>query len=162
MIRAVFFLSAFLVALTAQAQVNKCIGTGGKVTYSQDPCPANTKSSTMTHDVPPAPQTSAPAPSAEKAGAAKSAAPKTAAEQEQAFRKRQQDQEKAAKEAQQKAAQSEQKQDNCRNARERLATFEAGGRITRLNAAGERYYLDDAQIDQEREAARLTVKQACN
>lgn len=162
MIRAVFFLSAFLVAVTAQAQVNKCIGAGGKVTYSQDPCPANTKSATMTHDVPPAPQTSAPAPSAEKAGAAKSDAPKTAAEQEQAFRKRQQEQAKAEKQAAQKASQAEQKQDACQEARERLATFEAGGRITRLNAAGERYFLDDSQIDQERETARQLVKRECN
>lgn len=162
MIRAVFLLGALLIAATAEAQVNKCIGAYGKIIYSQDPCPANTKPAAMARDVRPAPQTTAPAPSAEKAGAAKSDAPKSAAEQEQAFRKRQQDQEKAAKEAQQKAAQSEQKQDNCRNARERLATFEAGGRITRLNAAGERYYLDDAQIEQEREGARLAVKQACN
>ena len=162
MIRAVFLLSALLVAATAEAQVNKCIGAYGKIIYSQDPCPENTKPAAMARDVPAAPQTIAPAPSAEKAGAAKSDAPKTAAEQEQAFRKRQQDQAKAAKEAEKKAELSEQKNDSCRGARERLATFEAGGRITRLNAQGERYYLDDAQIEQETESARQAVKRACN
>lgn len=162
MIRAVLVLGAFLIAATAEAQVNKCIGAYGKIIYSQDPCPANTKPATMVRDVPAAPQTAAPAPSAENAGAAKNDIPKTAAEQEQAFRKRRQDQAKAAKEAEQKAALSQQKLDNCRIARDRLAAFEAGGRITQINAAGERVYLDDAQIEQERASARQAVAQACN
>ena len=162
MIRAVLLLSAILVASGAEAQVNKCIGPYGKIIYSQDPCPANTRPGTMARDVPAAAQTAAPTPSPENAGAAKSDAPKTAAEQEQAFRKRQQDQAKAAKEAEKKAAQTQQKQDNCRIARDRLATFEAGGRITQINAAGERVYLDDAQIEQERASARQAVAQACN
>jgi hypothetical protein len=165
MIRAAFLLCAFLIAAVAEAQVNKCIGAYGKIIYSQDPCPANTTPANMARDVPAAAasQATAPAPATtEKAGATKSDTPRTPAEQEQAFRKRQQDQAKAAKDAEQKTALSQAKQDNCRIARDRLATLEAGGRITQLNAAGEREYLDDAQIEQQRASARQGVAQACN
>jgi uncharacterized protein YaiL (DUF2058 family) len=164
MIRAVFLLCALLIAASAEAQVNKCIGAYGKIIYSQDPCPAGTRPAAMGRDVRAATpqQASAPATPGEKAGPAKSDAPRTAAEEEQAFRKRQQEQAKEAKEAQLKAEQSQQKQANCRNARESLATLESGSRISQFNAAGERYYLDDAQIEQQKASARQTVAQACN
>jgi hypothetical protein len=123
------------------------------------------KSGRISGNVPPAPAAAPAAASADKAAkgeAAKSAAPKTVAEQEQAFRKRQQDQAKAAKESGEKSAEAQRKQENCRNARERLAQNEIGGRIARINAQGERYYLDDAQIAQEASRARADVAQACN
>jgi hypothetical protein len=160
---------ALLAASGAQAQVYKCIDSAGKVVYSQNPCPANTKSGTISRRLSPAPGYSAATPSAteaaEKAGkgdAAKAAAPKTPLDAEQAFRKRAQDREKADKEAEQKLAEAKRKEDNCRNARERLATFEYGGRVTRVTPEGERVYLDDAQIEQQRAAARAEVAQACN
>jgi len=161
MIRIALFALALLGVATAQAQVYKCVDAGGKVVYSQDPCPANTKPGAMSRKVPPAPA-AAPADSAAKGDAAKSAAPKTAAEQEQAFRKRQQDQAKAAKESEEKSAEAQRKQENCRNARERLAQYEIGGRVARYNAQGERYYLEDAQIEQEKARARTDVSKFCN
>jgi hypothetical protein len=161
MIRTALFAFAFLVASSAQAQVHKCVDAAGKVIYTQDPCPANTKSGAMSRSVIQAP-TVAPADSAAKGDAAKSAAPKTAAEQEQAFRKRQQDQAKAGKESEQKAAEAQRKEENCRNARERLMQYEIGGRQSRINAQGERYYLEDAQIEQEKARARADVAQSCN
>jgi uncharacterized protein YaiL (DUF2058 family) len=160
---------ALLAASGAQAQVYKCIDSAGKVIYSQNPCPANTKSGTISRRLSAAPASSAAAPSAaesaDKAGkgdATKAAAPKTPADQEQAFRKRAQDREKADKESEQKLAEAKRKEDNCRAARDQLATFEFGGRITQINAQGERVYLDDAQIEQQRAAARALVAQACN
>jgi hypothetical protein len=163
MIRIALFAIAFLAAANAQAQVYKCVDAGGKVVYSQTPCPANTKSGTMSRNVLSAPAApSADSPADKPADAAKSAAPKTAAEQEQAFRKRQQDQAKATKESEQKSAEAQRKAESCRNARERLAQYEIGGRIARMNAQGERYYLEDAQIEQEKARARADAAQSCN
>ena len=152
---------AFLVVSGAQAQVHKCVDAAGKVIYTQDPCPADTKSETISRGVIRTPA-AAPAEGAAKGDAAKSAAPKTAAEQEQAFRKRQQEQAKAAKESEQKSAEAQRKAENCRSARERLTQYEIGGRQSRINAQGERYYLEDAQIEQEKARARADVAQTCN
>ena len=167
MLRLAQFVIALLAASCAQAQVYKCIDAEGKVVYSQIPCPANTKSETISRRVDSAPAAPAPAPSsaAEKAGkedATKAGTPKTPTDQEQAFRKRQQDREKADKEAEQKLAEAKRKEDYCRSARDRLAQFEFGGRITRINPQGERVYLEDAQIEQQKAAARAEVAQACN
>jgi hypothetical protein len=156
---------AFLAASSAQAQVHKCVDAAGKIIYTQDPCPANTKSGTMSRNVLSAPAASpaaSPADSPADKAAAKSTAPKTAAEQEQAFRQRQQEQAKASKQAQQKSAEAQAKELNCRNARERLAQYDIGGRLSRINAQGERYYMDDAQIEQEKSRARADMAQACN
>ena len=161
MIRIALLAVASLVASSAQAQVHKCVDAAGKIIYTQDPCPANTKPGSISRSVIQTPA-AAPADSAAKGDAAKSAAPKTAAEQEQAFRKRQQDQAKAAKESEQKSAEAQRKAENCRNARERLTQYEIGGRQSRINAQGERYYLDDSQIDQEKARARADVAQSCN
>ena len=160
MIRAALFAVAFLAVSSAQGQVHKCVDAAGKVIYTQDPCPANTKPGSISRSVIQAPA-AAPAGSAAKGEAAKSSAPKTAAEQEQAFRKRQQDQAKAAKESDQKSAEVQRKEENCRHARERLAQYDIGGRMTRINPQGERYYLEDAQIEQEKARARTDVAQAC-
>jgi hypothetical protein len=165
MIRIALLAVAFLVVSSAQAQVYKCVDSGGKTVYSQNPCPANMKSGTMSRGVRPAPAAPPADSSADKAAkgdAAKSAAPKTAAEQEQAFRKRQQDQAKAAKESEEKSAEAQRKEEACRNARERLAQYEIGGRLARINTQGERYYLEDAQIEQEKGRARADVALACN
>jgi hypothetical protein len=161
MIRIALFAFALLDVASAQAQVYKCVDAAGKIVYLQDPCPANMKPGTMSRKPTSAPA-AVPADSAAKGAAAKSAAPKTAAEQEQAFRKRQQDREKEQKEAGQKSAEVQRKEENCRNAKERLAQYEIGGRIGRYNAQGERYYLDDAQIAQETSRARSELAQACN
>ena len=164
-IAAVAFLATALAAASAQAQVHKCVDAEGKVIYSQDPCPANTKSGTMSRNVVPAlpaAPAAAPADKAAKGDAAKKAGPKTTAEQEQDFRKRQQDQAKASKESEQKSAEAQRKEANCRAARERLATYEIGGRVSRINTQGERYYLEDAQIEQEKARGRADVAQACN
>ncbi len=161
MIRLALFVLALLAAAGAQAQVYKCVDANGRVIYSQNPCPSNTKSGAITRHVDAAPG----APAADKAAkgdAAKKSGPKTAAEQEQEFRKRQQDQAKAAKEAAQKTAEAQRKEENCNNARSRLAQSEAGGRVVRFNAQGERYYLEDAQIEQEKAKARADVAQSCN
>jgi hypothetical protein len=111
--------------------------------------------------IPPVP--AAPADAAGKAGKGegKSGQP-SLADQEQAFRKRQQDAAKAGKDAEDKEAQARAKAATCNNAKQRLATYEIGGRISRVDANGERYYMEDSQIEAEKERARSDVAQMCN
>lgn len=165
MIRIALLAAASFAVASAQAQVFKCADANGRITYSQNPCPANTKRETMSRGgIPLVPVTPSPEGAADKAAksdAAKSG-PKTPAEQEQAFRKRLQDQAKAAKEAEQKNAQAQAKEANCRNARQRLAQYSIGGRIARTDEQGERYYMDDAQIEAERARAQTDVSQLCS
>src|SRR5258706_9792315 len=147
--RTVLLVVAFLAASSAQAQVHKCVDAAGKIIYTQDPCPANTKSGTMSRNVLSAPAVSpaaspADSPADKAAAAAKSTAPKTAAEQEQAFRQRQQEQAKASKQAQQKSAEAQAKEVNCRNARERLAQYDIGGRPSPPHPHRARCYIDHA------------------
>ena len=156
MIRLVFVSFAVLGAASAQAQVYKCIDPAGKTVYLQTPCPAGFKSSTLGRKAP----ASAPAPAAADKAAAKSG-PKSVAEQEQAFRKRQEDQQKAQKKDENALAQSREKEDNCRRARAQFTQYEIGGRISQYNDKGERYFLDDDQINQEKAKARALVDQSC-
>lgn len=161
MIRFAFFLIAGLGAAAAQAQVYKCLDANGRTVYSQNPCPPSMKRETMQRGgIPPA-SAVAPAGAADKASKS-DAKPKTAADQEQDFRKRQQDQAKASKDADQKSAEAQAKDANCRNARQRLAQYEIGGRISQINDKGERYYMEDAQIETEKARARADVSQSCN
>jgi hypothetical protein len=163
MIRFAVFAFAIFAATAVQAQIYKCLGPDGVTTYSQNPCPPNMKRETMQRGgIAPAPA-AAPADAsgqAAKGDAAKSG-PKTAAEQEQAFRKRQQDAAKAARDAEQKDAAVAAREANCRNARARLAQYEIGGRITQIDDKGERYYLEDSQIESAKAQARADVSQFC-
>jgi Domain of unknown function (DUF4124) len=155
MIRFALFASAMLAAASAQAQVYKCLNADGGTVYRQDPCPPSMKPETM------AKPSITPAPAAAPSDAAKGA-PKTAADQEQAFRKRQQDAAKAAKDTEQKTAQAQAREANCTAAKQRLTQFEIGGRLAQIDDKGERYYMDDAQIESAKTRARADVGQYCN
>jgi len=102
-----------------------------------------------------------PADKAAKGDASKSAAPKTVRSRSR-LSQAPAGSGKGAKESEQKSAEAQRKEDNCRNARERVAQYEIGGRMTRINPQGERYYLEDAQIEQEKARARADVALMCN
>lgn len=164
MLRAALLAALGSCAFAASAQVHKCVDASGKVVYSQSPCPASSKSATIQRAVPPAP----PAPAAAAGDAAKGDAgkaaksgPKTAAELEQEFRKRQKEKDDAAKKQQEELAQAKQKEENCRNARAQLAGLEAGGRQSRYNEKGERFFLGDEQIEQEKARVRQSIAKMC-
>jgi Domain of unknown function (DUF4124) len=159
MIRFALFTLGFVALADAQAQVYKCADASGNISYSQVPCPANTKREPISKGgIPPAP---AAAPVEGAAGKADKSGPMTPAEQEQAFRKRQQDQAKAAKDSEQKQAEAQAKEANCRNARARLAQYEIGGRITQIDEKGERYYMEDSQIESAKARASADVSRFC-
>lgn len=142
----------------ASAQLYRWVDKDGRVHYTATPPPPGaTKSRTIeTRSAPPA----AGGESAAKDDARKG--PLTPAEQEQAFRKRQLEAQKAAEKAALEGQQEETRLANCRRAREALATLESGQRVARTDPQGERYYLDDAARAREVDAARQSVQNWCN
>jgi hypothetical protein len=153
-------LAASLPAGRAHAQVYKCVDAAGRTVYSQTPCPASAKSTTLSRTAPSTPAPDAGADAA-KAGAAKDGAPRNAAEQEQAFRKRLQEQQEAQKKDAQKLADAKEKEQNCSSARSQLAQYEGGGRIARFDDKGERTYLGDDEINREKARIRALVDLWC-
>ncbi|HYL88936.1 MAG TPA: DUF4124 domain-containing protein [Burkholderiales bacterium] len=149
--------AALLWAPLASAQVYKCVGADGKPTYSQSPCPPGTSSKTLIRRAP-ATEDEPEAKPGEKAGGKPPAKPLTP---EEAFQKRQKEREEAEQKASAKAAEEKRRQDECARAREQVAQYNIGGRITRVDAQGERYYLDEAQIAQERARAEAVAAQMC-
>lgn len=105
-----------------------------------------------------------PPPAEAPAAAAKDAkkGPLSPAEIEQENRRRQVEAQKAAAKAEQERQEALAKRENCERAREALRTLESGQRIARVDEKGERYFLEDAQIEQETVKARQLVQQWCN
>ena len=107
---------------------------------------------------------SAPAPAAaSKDGASKDAkkGPLTPAEQEQEYRKRQAESRKSAEKSQAEAQAKSDLSENCSRSREALRTLQSGERVTRMNPSGERYYLNDDQVNQEITKAQQSVDKSC-
>ncbi len=82
-------------------------------------------------------------------------------EQEAAFQERQAEQAEQQAAAEQERSAAAARKKNCELARSNYNTFSAGGRITRLNADGEREYLSDEQIAQETKEARKSMEKWC-
>ncbi len=152
--RSVMILAALALAGSAHAQVYKCVDASGKTVYMQSPCPKGDRATTIDRNAPAA----APAPAA-----GQNAAPgqKSAAQLEQEFRKRRLEQQEASKKADEQATQDKEKQENCRAAQAQLATLNSGARQMRINAQGEREYLDDSQIQQEKARAQVAIDRSC-
>lgn len=141
----------------AQAQIKCWTDAAGKRTCGDTPPPGAKVTTVRTESSPAAP----PAPAAKDAkGAPKG--PLTPAQQEQEYRKRQADAQKAAAKADEEQKNAQAKRENCDRARESLRSLESGQRIARTDSKGERYYLDDAQIAQETAKARQLVSEWCN
>lgn len=153
--------AAVFASAGAQAQIKCWTGADGKRVCGDVPPPG---SKTVTIKGPSAP--AAPAPSAKDAKKdakdAKKTGPLTPAEQEQEFRKRQADAQKAADKAAQEKQEADAKKENCARAREAYQTLESGQRVARTNAQGERYFLDEGQTQAELAKARQAVQQWCN
>jgi hypothetical protein len=155
----ILFVSLCVAAGAAQAQI-KCWNEGGKRVCGDAP-PAGAKTTTIqgTTSQPAAP---AQAPGAKdgKAGPARKG-PLTPAEQEQEYRKRQQESQKNAEKAEAERKDAAIKRDNCERSKEALRGLESGQRMSRTDAKGERYFLDEAQTAQEVAKARQSVKEFC-
>ncbi len=162
---------ALCAALPASAQMYKWVDANGKVHYSDKPPPSNVKTEKLREPARPA---APPAASETKGGTANEATkgeapkdaaksgPKTTAEQEQAFRKRKADEAKAQEKRAQEETVARDRAENCKRAKAALASFELGGRQTRIDEKGERAFLTDQQISQETARMRQEAATACN
>jgi len=153
---AAFAAAALGVACTGVAlgQQYKWVDQDGKVRYGDVP-PPGVKAQRMK-------------PPASGASPAPSSAPKTgekaekALSPEAAFRKRQEDAQKEREKEAQSDQQAAARRENCARAQESLRSFESGQRISRTDAKGEPYFLDEAQVAQEAARARQIMQQSCN
>ena len=152
--RAIIFGLGVLFASAAAAQQYKWTDQNGKTQYGDVP-PPGVKAQRLKPPPGPAPAPSAAGKKDEK-GAAKPLSP------EAAYRKRQEEAQKENEKATQAEQEAAAKRENCQRSQEALRTFEAGGRISRTDAKGERYFLDDAQVAQEMAPTRQIVQQSCN
>ena len=139
----------------AQAQIKCWTGADGKRACGDNPPPGAKTSIIKTRPAP-----------AQDADAAKDGAkdakkgPLSAADREQDYRKRQVDAQKAADKAGEEKKIADAKRENCERANEALRSYESG-RVARTDAKGERYFLDDAQLAQERAKARQIAQDSC-
>ena len=135
------------------AALNKWVDANGKVHYSDQPPPANVKTQILRT----APVDSAPS----SAAASAPAAPKTIAEREAELKKAQLKKQAAAEKAAQEQEREKVIKENCEASQRSLRTLQNGRRINEVNAAGERAYLTDEQIQQKIEKAERDVKTYC-
>ncbi len=112
---------------------------------------------------PTAPESSTPAPGTPVA-AASAARPRAASapvDPELAQRRARAEQEAKAKAQADEQRAAAQRAENCQRARAHLATLEAGTRLVRVNAQGERIVVDDALRNREAAEARGVIASDC-
>jgi uncharacterized protein DUF4124 len=130
-----------LLVPAAQAQMYKCVDARGRVQYSDKPQPGCSGGPVDIQPIPPlSGQVAAPPP------------PSSTAQQDADFKRRQMERER--QDAFEKSAQAE----RCQRVRQEIAWLSAGTRLSRINDAGERVYMDDAaresRLTQLRQAVR--------
>lgn len=175
-----------LAPLGAAAEIYKWKDASGKMHYSDTPPTSNVPYTTLSGKKPegasaaaaPATATKPAKPGESAAAAAKpeetkpdAGKPKEgapAADAKDAGAEKKAQEEKAAKDAELKRLQDEKqaaekriKEQNCRNARARVAQFQQGGRIYTVDETGQRHYYGDQEISSELEQARADVEASC-
>lgn len=149
------FLAVLAFAGAAHAQY-RWVDKDGKTRYGDTP-PPGVKATRLGAPA------SGSAPAAAPAGAAANAkkGPMTAAEREQDYRKRQELTRKEQEKSEKGEKVAAEKAENCTRAREAKVALDSG-RVARINAAGERFFLDEAQIAQEQAKAQQAIQKFCN
>ena len=148
-------LLAILLALAfsgaATAQTYKWTDSNGKLQYGDTPPGDATNVTRLKGSSAGSPPAATPAP----AGKDKPLTP------EQAFQKRQKEREQAEQKSAQERAEADQKRVNCEQARASLRQLESGQRVSTVNAAGERVFLDDTQRASQVARAQSAVSEWC-
>lgn len=141
----VLALMALLTAGPAVAQVYKCTGKDGRVTYSQTrPRDADCKES----------QAKPP----ESTGANVDDLKKYSEKLDESRKAEAKDRQKADQEQ----AQQAQRQARCTAARSRVAFLDQASRLAVIDEKGERHYQDDAQKQRLKDEANAAVAASCN
>lgn len=142
--RAVVIVTLLLLPGLAPAQVYKCTGKDGRVTYSQTrPRDADCKESRITPT--------------ESTGANVDDLKKYSEKLDQSRQADTKDRQKAEREQ----AQQAQRQARCSAARSRVAFLDQASRLVTIDEKGERHYQDDAQKQQLKNEAQQAVAQNC-
>ena len=151
-----------LLVTTAQAEIYKWKDSNGVIRYSDVP-PSNQQYQSINNKKPAA-QSASPAQAANpnEAPAAPTAGNDEKINKEIAAQRRRDDAEKAKVDAQNKAAENKAKQENCQTAKANLLNYQQGGRVYKMNADGEREYLDDDALDKAAAAAQKEVDKYCS
>ncbi|HEX7953796.1 MAG TPA: DUF4124 domain-containing protein [Burkholderiales bacterium] len=156
---ALAFVGSTWLAAPSLAATYKWTDANGEVHYSDQPPPPSVKGPVTVKPGKSSPGIPATAPApADKAAAPKA---KTYIEQEAEFRKRQVEAAEREAEEKKKADEAIAKKQNCEQARAQLRGLQAGGRVTRTNAKGEREYLNDAQIAEAIDNAKKSADSWC-
>ncbi len=138
------------VAFGVMAQQYKWVDKDGKVQYGDTP-PPGVKATPL--KPPPGPSQASPA--AAKKDGEKALSP------EAAFRKRQQEAKEKEEKTGKERAEAETKRANCDGAQVTLRQLQSGVRMSTMNAAGERVFIDDQQRAKEMERAQRAVNEWC-
>jgi len=150
--RTLLLMLALGFAAGASAQQFRWVDKDGRVQYGDTP-PPGVKATRLK----PPPPGSAPAPSSTaKKDGEKGLSP------DAAFRKRQQEREAEEKKNAQTSANAELKRQNCEAAQASVRSIQSGQRISTVDKAGERIYLDDQQVAGELARAQQAVAANCN
>ena len=156
LLRIVICALSLAVAGGAAAQAYRWVDKDGKVRYGDTPPPGVQARPLQGGGASAAPSAGDPAAKDTTKGA------QTAADKEQEFQKRRLEAQKAEQKAAAAAKEKETKAENCRRAREALATLQGGQRILRTNAQGEQYYVDDETRAANTQDAQRAVQDWCN
>jgi hypothetical protein len=171
----ILLLCVLLLPILATAEIYKWRDTNGVIRYSDVPPPSNIKQESMSGKKLVTPTGQAPLAEVEgdatvainklkaadekaKADGLKKAPPT----KEEAAAKRAKEAEENKKVEAQKKAELEIKQENCKNAKSRLATYTNGGRITKTDENGQKVFLGDVDIAKGRVDAQSDVDTHCN
>ncbi len=133
-------------AITAPAQIMKCVGQDGKIEFASA-CPSGTQQqNTGVTNKPAAAATRADG----KDAAKDKAAPKSLADRDAEFRKRQADQKQAETKAAQKATDEADRKRACESAQASLIALRSRQRMTRTDPkTGERSLYEEADFQRE-------------
>lgn len=145
------------------------VDSGGRKVYSDRPPPPDIPEKNIlrrpgTGATNPAPTLPAPVPQASPAAAKASATAPRISGQDKALEEKKKQAEKA--EADRAKAEAEKnlqlKVENCNRAKAAKATLDSGSRIARMNAKGEREFLDDAARAAETKRVQGIIQSDCN
>ena len=140
----ILVLACALAASTAAfGQLYKWVDKDGKVTYSDQPPPAQQSKQLNLNTGVASPPT------------------RSAIERDKEIEKGRVEAREKAKVASEKERKSEIDQENCKAARAYLKTVESGVRVSTMDDKGEQVILDDDQIAAERVKAQKAVDEAC-
>ena len=144
--RIAFLVAALSLALSASAQIYQWKDESGKTVISDKPPAGQVRQQKQI-------ESDTPSQNGQKQ--------KSLADREMEFRKRQKESQEHSEKAKKEETSTAEKRENCDLARRQLQALESGERITMRDDKGERYFVEDAQREQEIGKARRFIDSNC-